>query len=62
MFGVREGLLIKDAPSEKMGVLEISQIHLAYWTRLRALNGATSMQRDADGASFNWRTLEIDHL
>lgn len=46
-FGVKESLLIKKAPTEKMGDLIMSQIHLAHWRRLRNFKGVgeTIMQK-----------------
>lgn len=33
-FGAKKGLFIETAPIEKMGHLEMPEIHLAHWTEL----------------------------
>ena len=37
--GAEEGLLVKEVPTQKMGDLDSSQIHLAHWSGLKFLKG-----------------------
>ena len=59
-FGLRKGLWIKKAATEKMGDLVMPQNHLARWTKLRVFKGLEEQVcRSTAGASFNWRTWNL---
>lgn len=50
-------------PAEKMGdLIMVPQIHLAHWTELKVFKELEEVCGSAGGASFSWRTLELDHL